>query len=143
LIYSRIAAARAYASLLTDAPVERLHMLRIEFKKLRYTVEYFSEVLGKRSVEVINDLKQIQDHLGDLNDAQVATQIIGDFIAGWDAQQQSLPIQERQNIEGVVNYMAARHAEKHNLLVTFQSAWHEHFYNRSFRRKLAQSVSVL
>ncbi len=85
LIYSRIAAARAYAPWLADAPVERLHMLRIEFKKLRYTVEYFSEVLGKRSVEVINALKQIQDHLGDLNDAQVATQIIGGFIEGWDS----------------------------------------------------------
>jgi CHAD domain-containing protein len=143
LIYSRIAAARAYAPLLADAPVERLHMLRIEFKKLRYTVEYFSEVLGKRSLEVIDDLKQIQDHLGDLNDAQVATQIIGDFIVGWDAQQQALPIQERQNIEGVVNYLAARHAERHQLMVTFQAAWEAHFYNRKFRRNLAQSVSVL
>jgi CHAD domain-containing protein len=143
LIYSRIAAARAYAPWLTDAPVERLHMLRIEFKKLRYTVEYFAEVLGKRSFEVINALKQIQDHLGDLNDAQVATQIIGDFIEGWDVQQQALPIQERQNIEGVVNYLAARHAERYQLQVTFQAAWDAHFYNKSFRRYLAQAVSVL
>jgi CHAD domain-containing protein len=143
LIYSRIAAARAYAPWLADAPVERLHMLRIEFKKLRYTVEYFSEVLGKRSVEVINALKQIQDHLGDLNDAQVATQIIGGFIEGWDKQQQALPIQERQNIEGVVSYLAARHAERHQLLVTFQATWEAHFYNKTFRRNLAQTVSVL
>ncbi len=100
LIYSRIAAARAYAPFLADAPIERLHVLRIEFKKLRYTVEYFSEVLGKRSVEVINDLKLLQDHLGDLNDAQVATQILGEFIEGWEASQQTLPIQERQSIEG-------------------------------------------
>lgn len=143
LIYSRVAEAKAYAPLLADAPLERLHALRIEFKKLRYTVEYFSEVLGKRSVEVIDDLKLIQDHLGDLNDAQVATQIIGGFIEGWVAQQQSLPIQERQNIEAVVNYLAARHAEQHQLLVTFQAAWKAHFYNRSFRRNLAQAVSVL
>ncbi len=98
-----------------------MHALRIEFKKLRYTVEYFSEVLGKRSVEVINDLKLLQDHLGDLNDAQVATQILGEFIEGWDAQQQTLPIQERQNIEEVVNYLAERHAERHHLMVTFQA----------------------
>jgi CHAD domain-containing protein len=143
LIYSRIAAARAYAPWLTDAPVERLHMLRIEFKKLRYTVEYFAEVLGKRSFEVINALKQIQDHLGDLNDAQVATQIIGDFIEGWDVQQQALPIQERQNIEGVVNYLAARHAERYQLQITFQAAWDTHFNNKSFRRYLAQAISVL
>jgi CHAD domain-containing protein len=143
LIYSRIATARAYAPLLVDAPVERLHALRIDFKKLRYTVEYFSEVLGKRSVEVIDDLKLLQDHLGDLNDAQIATQIIGGFIAGWDTQQQALPIRERQTVEEVVNYLAARHAEKHHLLVTFQAAWEAHFYKRAFRRKLAQAVSVL
>ncbi len=143
LIYSRIAAARAYGPLLADAPIERLHALRIEFKKLRYTVEYFSEVLGKRSVEVINDLKLLQDHLGDLNDAQVASQILGEFIKGWEASQQTLPIQERQNIEEVVNYLAARYAEQHHLLVTFQAAWEAHFDNRTFRRNLAQAVSVL
>jgi len=143
LIYSRIAAARAYAPYLADAPIERLHALRIEFKKLRYTVEYFSEVLGKRSIEVINDLKLLQDHLGDLNDTLVASQILGEFINGWEASQQNLPIQERQNIEEVVNYLAARYAEQHALLVTFQAAWEEHFYNKTFRRRLAQAVSVL
>ena len=142
-IYSRLAAVRAYGPLLTDAPVERLHALRIEFKKLRYTVEYFSEVLGKRSLEVINDLKLLQDHLGDLNDAQVATQIIGAFVERWDAWQQTLPIQERQNIEGVVSYLAKRHAERHQLMVTFQDAWAEHFDNRRFRRNLAQAVAAL
>jgi CHAD domain-containing protein len=143
LIYSRVAAARAYAPLIADAPLERLHALRIEFKKLRYTVEYFSKVLGKRSVEVINALKLLQDHLGDLNDAQVATQIIGGFIGGWEAQQQALPIQERQNIEAVVNYLARRHAEQHQLMVAFQAAWDANFGKRTFRRNLAQAVSVL
>ena len=143
LIYSRIAAARAYAPFLTDAPIERLHALRIEFKKLRYTVEYFSEVLGKRSVEVINDLKLLQDHLGDLNDAQVASLILGEFIKGWEANQQTLPIQERQSIEEVVNYLAVRYAEQHHLQVTFQAAWEAHFDKRGFRRNLAQAVSVL
>ena len=142
-IYSRMAAVRAFASLLDDAPVERLHALRIEFKKLRYTVEYFSEVLGKRSLDVINDLKLLQDHLGDLNDAQVATQIIGGFIEGWDAQQQTLAVQERQNIEDVVNYLAKRHAERHQLMVTFRETWEEHFDNHKFRRNLAQAIAVL
>ena len=56
-------------------------MLRIEFKKFRYTVEYFREVLGKRAFEVIEEVKPLQDHLGDMNDAQVASQILREFIA--------------------------------------------------------------
>lgn len=143
LIYQRMAAVRAYGPLLQDAPIERLHALRIEFKKLRYTVEYFREVLGKRAFNAIESVKQLQDHLGDLNDAQVATQILREFIDASEKQQESLPIQDRENIEEVVNYMAARHAERHRLLATFGLAWETHFNNRTFRRAIAQAVSVL
>ena len=96
LIYTRLANVRAFDPFLVDAPIERLHALRIEFKKLRYTVEYFKEVLGKKAESVIDELKQIQDHLGDLNDAQVATQILREFIDIWESQQAELPISERQ-----------------------------------------------
>lgn len=143
LIYSRLAETRAFAPFLKDAPIELLHMLRIEFKKLRYTLEYFEEVLGKQARYVINELKLLQDHLGDLNDAQVATQILRQFIEQWESQQATLPIHERQNIEEVVNYLAFRHAERHRLMASFQDAWRQHFERASFRRALAQAVSVL
>ena len=55
LIYTRLASVRAFETHLEDAPIERLHMLRIEFKKLRYTVEYFQEVLGKRCLRSDRD----------------------------------------------------------------------------------------
>ena len=143
LIYSRLAEARAFAPFLKEAPIELLHMLRIEFKKLRYTVEYFEEVLGKQARYVINELKLLQDHLGDLNDAQVATQILRQFIDEWESQQAALPIHERQNIEEVVNYLAFRHAERHRLMAAFQETWRQHFGRAGFRRALAQAVSVL
>lgn len=143
LIYSRLAETRAFAPFLKDAPIELLHMLRIEFKKLRYTLEYFEEVLGKQARYVINELKLLQDHLGDLNDAQVATQILRQFIDQWESQQAALPIHERQNIEEVVNYLAFCHAERHRLMASFRDAWRQHFERASFRRALAQAVSVL
>jgi CHAD domain-containing protein len=137
-----MAAVRAYGPLLTDAPVERLHALRIEFKKLRYTVEYFREVLGKQYQEIIGELKIIQDHLGDLNDAQVATVILGEFIAQWEPLQNGLPIQERRNIEAIVNYLASRHAERHRLMAGFEKVW-RHFNRSGFRKSLAAAVSAL
>jgi len=143
LIYTRLASVRAFDSFLVDASIELLHALRIEFKKLRYTVEYFKEVLGKRAELVIDDLKILQDHLGDLNDAQVATQLLREFIDTWESRQTALSISERQNLEGVVNYMATRHAERHHLMVTFHQTWKGHFKYRRFRRNLAQAVSVL
>ncbi|MBN2550841.1 MAG: CHAD domain-containing protein [Anaerolineales bacterium] len=142
LIYSRLAVVRSYDPYLVDAPIERLHALRIEFKKLRYTVEYFREVLGAESTSVINDLKGIQDHLGDLNDADVATQLLRQFVDSWEAQQLSLPISERQNPAVIMNYLAYRYAERHRLVATFSEAWA--YINRpEFRKNLARSISVL
>jgi CHAD domain-containing protein len=142
LIYTRLASVRAFDPFLEDASIERLHALRIEFKKLRYTVEYFSEVLGKEAKGVINDLKNMQDHLGDLNDSQVAVQILRQFIDEWEPGQAGLPIQERRNIETIVNYMAYRHAERHHLMETFAEAW-QYFNRAEFRRSLARAISVL
>ena len=142
LIYNRLAAVRAYASILVHASIEQMHALRIEYKKLRYTVEYFREVLGEESKAVINDIKKLQDHLGDLNDADVATSILRSFLDGWDARQASLPVSERQNPEAIVGYLAARHAERHRLMVTFQQDW-EFFLRPEFRQNLALAISVL
>lgn len=143
LIYSRLAAVRAYAPYLENAPVELLHALRIEFKKLRYTVEYFQEALGKQSREVIDLLKQMQDHLGDLNDAQVAAQLLTQFIEDWETAQARLPEDERQTIDEVHHYLAYRQEERQHLMETFQEEWQKRFWQPAFRRYLAQAISVL
>lgn len=143
LIYTRLAAVRAYAPYLDNAPVELLHALRIEFKKLRYTVEYFQEALGKRSREVIDLLKQMQDHLGDLNDAQVAAQILTQFIEEWENRQAALPDDQRQTIDEVHHYLAYRQDERRHLMETFQEEWQKRFWQPAFRHYLAQAISVL
>jgi CHAD domain-containing protein len=142
LIYTRLAGVRAYDACLEQASVEQLHALRIEFKKFRYTLEFFREVLGESARAVISEVKKLQDHLGDLNDAVVATHILTDFLAGWEAQQAQLPITERQNPQAIVAYLAARHDERHRLMVTFREAW-ERFNRPEFRQNLASAVSIL
>jgi len=143
LIYTRLATVRAYAPYLDNAPVELLHALRIEFKKLRYTVEYFQEALGKRAKDVIDLLKQMQDHLGDLNDAQVAALLLSQFIEEWEARQAELPIEERQTIDEVHHYLAYRQDERQHLMETFQEEWQKHFWQPAFRHYLAEAVAVL
>ncbi len=76
LVYSRYAAVKAYEFILPTASVTQLHALRIEFKKFRYTLEYFREILGEGTNQAINELKQMQDHLGELHDADVACQLV-------------------------------------------------------------------
>jgi len=142
LIYTHLAAVRTYETIIANATIEQLHALRIEFKKLRYTLEFFREVLGSQAKGVINDLKTLQDHLGDLNDANVACQILREFIETWEERQIDLPLQERQNPEPVVVYLAAKHAERHKLMVTFPEAW-AHFNRPEFLENIALAISVL
>jgi CHAD domain-containing protein len=142
LVYTNLAAVRAYDKIIPNAVIEQLHALRIEFKKLRYTLEFFREVLGTQSKEVIDDLKTLQDHLGDLNDANVACQILRKFIESWEERQWALPLQERQNPEPVVDYLAAKHAERYKLMITFPEAW-AHFNRPEFLENVALAISVL
>ena len=55
-----------------DAPVERLHALRIECKKLRYLLELFGSLYPPREIKrSVKELKRLQNLLGDLNDYEV------------------------------------------------------------------------
>lgn len=142
LIYTRYETVRAYETALDDAQIETLHALRIDCKYLRYTLEFLSEVLGPEVGAVIKEVKTIQDHLGDLNDADVAIRLLNEFLRDWDAIEVNVPLSQRRSVEGVVTYLAARHAEKHRLLTTFPEAWSR--LNRTeVRRWLALAVATL
>jgi len=142
LIYTRLASVRAFNSILETASLEQFHALRIEFKKLRYTVEFFREVLGEESKLVINDLKMIQDHLGDLNDAHVATQILRDFLTVWEKEQDQLPVAQRRSPEPILAYLTFRYNELQRLMQSFQETW-QHFNRPEFQQNLAQAVAGL
>jgi CHAD domain-containing protein len=142
LIYARLASVRAFDAILHQATLEQFHALRIEFKKLRYTLEYFREVLGQDVKAVINEIKGLQDHLGDLNDANVAVGILRDFLTRWDALQAQKPVAERHNPEPVLMYLAHQYAERQRLMLTFTDAW-AHFNRPRLREKLAKAISVL
>ncbi len=140
LIYERMAHVRAYEPMLEQADIAQLHALRIAFKRLRYTVEFFREVLGAEAAEVIAALKAMQDHLGDLNDADVACKIISRFLAEWEETRRALPLSGRDNPQPVAAYLAYRRAERHRLMTTFPAAWAQ-FHSPDFKRALALAVA--
>jgi CHAD domain-containing protein len=142
LVYSRYAAVRAYEAILPTASVNQLHALRIEFKKFRYTLEYFREILGEGIQKAIGELKHLQDHLGELHDADVACQLVIDFMQEWDNNQLQRPITERQNPEPIATYLAYLHAERYRLTSTFPELWRK-FNRAEFRQIIAQAVSTL
>jgi CHAD domain-containing protein len=142
LVYSRYAAVRAYESIVPTASVTQLHALRIEFKKFRYTLEYFNEILGKEAGQAVNEIKQLQDRLGELHDADVACYLVRGILKRWDENQLQKPIAERLNPEPIVTYLAYLYAQRFRLTVSFPDLWRK-FNRPEFRQMLTQAISLL
>jgi CHAD domain-containing protein len=148
-IYERLAAVRSYDEWVTipDPPLPRLHALRIACKRLRYTLEFFEQVLGPDVKTGIKEVVAVQDHLGALQDAVVARGILGDILdrGTWegepvdDAGPQPMAPEGRKGVEA---YLAAKESELQHLVETFPEAWRP--LNRpEFSRLVAEAVAVL
>jgi CHAD domain-containing protein len=137
LIYTRWEHVQAFDPILERAPVSVLHALRIDCKRLRYTLEFFREVLGREVQDVITHVICLQDHLGDLNDADVANNILSDFLFSRSGAQSGPVI-----APGVVAYLAFKQRELQRQLDTFPQVWQE-FNQAEVRHLLAHAVAVL
>ncbi len=68
--------------ILDNTQDEMLHLLRIECKKLRYLMEFFSSLFPRKKITVlIEQLKKLQDNLGDFNDFCVQEQYLVNIAA--------------------------------------------------------------
>jgi CHAD domain-containing protein len=68
--YKRV--ARSGQILCTVTPDAEVHRLRIQCKKLRYSMEFFASLYPKQKLRaLLRQLKELQDHLGRFNDLSV------------------------------------------------------------------------
>jgi CHAD domain-containing protein len=148
-IYERLAVVRAYDEWVSipNPPVTRLHALRIACKWLRYTLEFFQEVLGPETRALVKEVVALQDHLGELQDAVVASGLLRDFLIwgtwGHEAAGQPLPDLATPLIApGVAAYLAVRQSELQHLLDTFPPAW-QRLKTPDLSQSVAAAVSVL
>jgi len=63
------------------SPDPELHRLRIECKKLRYLLEFFTSLFPQGDIKaIITHLKKLQDNLGDFNDLYVQQESLKNFL---------------------------------------------------------------
>jgi CHAD domain-containing protein len=137
---SRIWAAyehvRGYEPVLRWADVETLHELRIAGKWLRYTLEFVREPLGPDSAPLIARVTALQDHLGLMNDADVAARLARTFLVE-HAVELSTP-------EGAAigRYLVSREREVARLRRTIGTPWRG-VAGIGYRRSLGRVVAGL
>jgi CHAD domain-containing protein len=131
LFYEQLARVRAYDTLLPTDDANLLHRLRIECKRLRYTLTFFDNVLGTTVGDFIDEVKAIQEYLGQLNDLITA--------------QQHLHMGENnpeENGDVLEPYREQLKQEAVALIEGFEEVW-LHFNKRAVQRKLSDALLVM
>jgi CHAD domain-containing protein len=114
-----------------DPTVRQLHMLRIAFKKLRYAIEFFIDVLNadgySRCIEL---LKDIQDCLGDIHDSWTAITFVSDFLEDFPN-----VLEHQDQRSAITDYLSWRQLEMSELKIGFSKLW-EQFVVSDFKNNL-------
>lgn len=135
-VWAHYGAVQAYETVFVGAAVETLHALRIAGKYLRYLLEFFREVLGENGKRAIKVLVALQDHLGELHDAEVALNLTRTFLA--EAAHQALTPEVVRAIE---RYATTQQRRLHTLHRTALRPWRA-VQGPTLRRWLGQAVKL-
>jgi CHAD domain-containing protein len=120
----------ATASISAETDMELLHEMRIAGKHFRYTLELFGDALGPKVDGALDPLLALQEHLGALQDIEVAVAYV-----------RALPAQsDSQTALGA--YVAARHADRDRLLAELPRYW-EKVASATYRRRLMELIVKL
>jgi len=126
----------AYDGVVGSADVATLHALRIEGKRLRYSLEFVREALGPDVAPLIERITSLQDHLGLLHDADVAAIAAREYLA---SHRRKLRPDQRAAIGA---FVATREAELRRLARSAGRPWRG-VAGASFRRSLGRVLAGL
>ena len=138
---------RAYETVMAKADVPTLHALRIASKSLRYAQEFFREVLepvvgaGKQDGMgfTIEAVVALQDHIGNLHDADVTIARLEAFLQRGARRKAALP---PQTVKAIGRYTRAKQAELKRLHRDAHQPWSV-VSGAKFRKILGRAVAGL
>jgi len=111
--------------------LKRLHLLRIEYKRMRYTSEFFSSLFSNFPKKLIDRSRDIQDLLGAVHDSYVQSEFLKDMR------------RSQSNNSGMRNALAkmirARQGEQLAKYSDFQRIYRT-FGAKKFQRKIAKRL---
>jgi CHAD domain-containing protein len=135
-IWTAYEQVRGYEPVLRWADVETLHELRIAGKWLRYSLEFVREALGDGSAPLIARVTALQDHLGLMNDADVAASMARTFLVEHAGDLSHL------ESAAIGRYLVSREREVARLRRSVGPAWRG-VAGIGFRRALGRVVAAI
>ena len=131
LLHERLASVRAYDAVLPAKEDTTLHNLRVEFKQLRYALEFFSSLLGSSAGDYLVEVKAMQDLLGRINDIAIFAEYLCNL--------EDLTPEQAAALD---SYTQDRERELEGLRVDFYEKW-QAFNARARLRQFSDALLVL
>ena len=126
---------KQYKKLLRDgraiddqSPDGALHALRIDFKRMRYLLEFFQPTYGKALKPSIEQFAGLQDLLGEFQDACVATKRLRRY-----AEEVPLQLQTRGELIALGQLIGIQHRRGSDRRAAFENIWKQ--FDQPGRRK--------
>jgi CHAD domain-containing protein len=135
-IWAAYESVRAYELILPWADVETLHELRIATKWLRYALEFFGETLGPDFPRLLERVVTLQEHLGQLHDADVAAKLARDLLVARAGDLSSV------ESEAIGSYLHSRERELERRRRGLGPIWRA-VNGAPFRRALGRATAAL
>ena len=135
-IWAAYQAVRAYDQVLPWADVETIHQLRIATKWLRYDLEFFGETLGPDGPHLLERVVALQDFLGCLHDADVASKLARDILVARSGEL------SRSETEAIGAYLHSRERELARRRRALGPVWRA-VTGAPFRRALGRATAAL
>ncbi len=113
---------------IVDIPeaVEQLHALRIATKRLRYTLELFRDVFAERGEALIDQVKAVQEDLGEIHDHDVRLDLIDAELDSLEAESEaerdeSVAANPRIGLNALAGLERTARQDRYN---AFRQRWH-------------------
>lgn len=105
-----------------DTPDKKLHTLRIQCKKLRYLMEFFTPLFSKKTItKLVKSLKRLQDNLGRFNDFSVQQRSLQAFLQDYSQHHQNT-LKLAESIGALITVLHHRQMEeRHQILENIAS----------------------
>lgn len=128
-IHSRLEAFLAYEEIVHQPEkVAELHEMRIEAKRLRYTIETFASLYANQLKPYLQAVRKAQDLLGDIHDCDVWQVFLPQFLAEERARIAEYFGHERplkRLVPGILALQEDRKAKRAALYEEFVGAWQQ------------------
>jgi CHAD domain-containing protein len=142
VVFKTIGHVQSYNDMLGEPSITQLHEMRIAIKELRYTLKFFCNVLGDDANNCIIFLKEMQNHLGEINDTRTTLNRLRKHRNRFDCQDPRLNFDGKEYCIEIDKLIENKEFLQRGMADHFSEIW-DNFYYENIYKNLNLAISTI